>query len=106
MSARLEALTRRHAELVAQSGRDRVALAEACSALVAPLAVAEIAAAAAHDVRRPPTRLTLVTRAASYLVSPTAARVIRWAWTSFIVASAAVRAVRAVRGAERALPVR
>jgi uncharacterized protein YllA (UPF0747 family) len=103
MSARLRELAHRRAELVARSARDRVALADASRALVAPLAVAEIVAAAAHDLRRPPARLTLAGRAAALLVTPKATRVVRWAWGAFVLTRAALRAVRAVRSAERTL---
>jgi hypothetical protein len=94
---------RRRAELLAQCERDRARFADASRALVAPLVVADLGAAAVQAVRDPPSRVAWVARVLRVLRFTMAATAVQVGWGTYVAVTTSARALRAVRRAERGL---
>jgi hypothetical protein len=104
VSGRLAALAARRVALAARVDAERVRVAQAGTALVGPLAVVEVARAAGGELTRPPPWVRVGVGALRVVGFGGLGGLLRLGWAAWVGGRAAVRAVRVLRHAERALP--
>jgi hypothetical protein len=103
VTARMRQAALRRSELLEQCARDRAQLAQASGALIAPLAVADLGAAAVQALRHPPAQVAWAARLLRVLRFTVASRAVRIGWGTYVAVTTSARALRAVRRAERGL---